>query len=165
MEALIESNGDDKGANAHWGMRPDSIAGTTSIPIPSSSSAPLRASSSTPLDISSTSSSSVKHKSSVSVSIRSEVLNKKPRRTKTKGTEFGLLANTMGTLNDTLRGWRDPAAVGAAAPAPENLKGQAAEHFLETFTLSKVAGDEWVTTRDVAKIVELFRMDESIANF
>ncbi len=79
----------------------------------------------------------------------------------------------MGTLNDTLRGWRNPAAVGvaaavaavAAAPVPENLKGQAAEHFLETFMLSKVAGNEWVTTRDVAKIVELFRTDESIANF
>ena len=52
----------------------------------------------------------------------------------------------MGTLNDTLRGWRDPVAVGVAAavaaPVPENLKGQAAEHFLETFTLSKAAGDE-----------------------
>ena len=71
----------------------------------------------------------------------------------------------MGTLNDTLCGWRDPAAVGAAAPAPENLKGQAAEHFLETFTLSKAAGDEWVTTHDVAKIVELFWTDELIANF
>src|SRR5258707_13970490 len=136
MEALIESNGDDKGANAHRGTRPDSIAGTTSIPIPSSSSAPLRASSSTPLDISSTSSSSVKCKLSVSVSIRSEVLNKKPRRTKTKGTEFGLLANTMGTLNDTLCGWRDPAAVGGAAaaapPEPEEFKRETAEHFLET---------------------------------
>src|SRR5258708_7781614 len=75
----------------------------------------------------------------------------------------------MGTLNDTLRGWRDPAAVGAAAaaaaPAPENFEGQAAEHFLETFMLSQAAGDEWVTTRDVAKIIKLFRTDESIANF
>src|SRR5260221_7784599 len=162
MEAMIESNGDDKGANAHRGTRPDSVAGTTSIPIPSSSSAPLRASSSTPLDISSTSSSSVKHKSSVSISIRSEVLNKKPRQTKTKGTEFGLLANTMGTLNDTLRGWRDPAAAGAAAaaaavvaaPGPENLKGQADEHFLESFTLSKVVVAHCVEPREVSKIVK-----------
>jgi len=119
----------------------------------------------------------------------------------------------MGTLNDTLYGWQDPAAVGvaavavavvgvaavvvaavgvaavavavvgaaaaavavvgvaavavavAAAPVPEILKGQAAEHFLEMFTLSKAASDEWVMTHDVAKIVELFQMDKSIANF
>ena|SRR5229473_1754143 len=79
----------------------------------------------------------------------------------------------MGTLNDTLHGWRDPVAAGAAAaaaavvaaPVPEILKGQAAKHFLETFMLSKVAGDEWMMTHDVAKIIELFRMDELIANF
>src|SRR5258707_10328656 len=96
MEALIESNGDDKGANAHWGMRPDSVAGTTSIPIPSSSSAPLRASLSTPLDISSTSSSSVKRKSSVSVSIRSEVLNKSQDEPKPKVQSSAFLQTLWG---------------------------------------------------------------------
>jgi hypothetical protein len=77
----------------------------------------------------------------------------------------------MGDLNNTLSIWQDPIIAMAATitatavPVGKTLKEQAAKHFLETLRLSKEAGDNWLSSHDAARVIELFQTDKLIANF
>lgn len=135
----------------------------------SSSSLPLRpfdvpglsSSSASPLNMPSGSSPSFKRKgSSLSISVQSSASSKRRKSARSeRETDREKELKFLGTIESTIDKYS------TAAPAAYTRQVEAVKRFAESQERSKADGDEWLSVLERGRVFELFRHDESLAEF